>query len=234
MRLLRAVRRYLVREPATSDPERWVVWRNDNTVVAGAWEKRILDLADGRTVEALSLSDPTEGAGVNTRQQLARAEASMQEWLRDHWMTMGVTMHDPATTYLGVDVELAEDVVLWPNTLLQGSTRIGAGTEVGPNARIVDSVIAERCRVGSSALEGVVLEPEVSVGPYCHLRQGTYLERTVSIGSHVEIKNSRIGTATRVGHFCYLGDASLGPGVNVGAGTVTCNYDGVDKHLTII
>ena len=175
-----------------------------------------------------------EGLGVNTRAQLAQAEAALQERLRAHWMANGVTLEDPSTVYFHAGVKLAEDVVIRPNTRLLGQTTVGSGTEIGPGAQLTDCVVAEGCRVGSSVLEGVVLEAEVSVGPYCHLRPGAYLERGVWVGSHVEIKNSRIGAGSHVGHFCYIGDAMLGPNVNIGAGAVTCNFDGVQKHVTQI
>ena len=194
-------------------------------LVALAWE-------DGRMVEVLTLESAVEGLGVNTREQLADAEAAMQERLRSHWMAQGVTMEDPATTYLHRDVELAQDVVLRPNSRLLGATRVERDVEIGPNAQLTDTLVAERCVVGSSILDGAELEPEVFVGPYCHLRADTYLERGVVIGSHVEVKNSRIGAGSHLGHFCYIGDAILGRDVNIGAGTVTCNYDGARKHVT--
>jgi bifunctional UDP-N-acetylglucosamine pyrophosphorylase/glucosamine-1-phosphate N-acetyltransferase len=185
-------------------------------------------------VEALVMDSSVEGLGVNTRLQLYYAEAAMQERLRSHWMLNGVTLRDSATAYFDVDVVLGEDVIIEPNTRLQGQTRLGPGVKVGPNAHLIDTQAEEDCRIGSSTLEGVILGPEVSVGPYCHLRPETRLERGVKIGSHVEIKNSSIGAGSRVGHFCYIGDAALGRLVNIGAGTVTCNYDGVAKQVTEI
>jgi bifunctional UDP-N-acetylglucosamine pyrophosphorylase/glucosamine-1-phosphate N-acetyltransferase len=188
----------------------------------------------GKVVEAQTLASADEGLGVNSRGQLAQAETAMQRRLRSHWMAQGVTMEDPATTYLHVDVKLEADVVIRPNTRLQGQTRVGRDSEIGPDAQLTDVTVQESCRVGSSILAGVVMETDVSVGPYCHLRTGTYLERGVRIGSHVEIKNSRIGAGTHIGHFCYVGDATLGPNVNFGAGAITCNFDGIHKHATQI
>ncbi len=193
-----------------------------------------LAVGDGCVVSTAALESAVEGLGVNSRVELAQAEAAMQDRLRTHWMACGVTLEDPATTYIHMDVELEAEAVILPNTRLQGWTRVGRGAQVGPNAQLTDVVVAEGCRVGGSTLDGVVLEPDAGVGPYCNLRPGTYLERGVWVGSHVEIKNSRIGAGTSVGHFCYIGDAVLGPRVNVGAGAVTCNYDGVDKHVTRI
>ena len=189
---------------------------------------------DGLTVQALAVESPEEALGVNSRSQLAKAEAAMQERLRVHWMNQGVTLEDPATTYLHAGAEMEEDAVIRSNTRLQGCTKIGRGAEIGPNAQLNDTVVAAGCKVGGSMLDGVVMEEGVMVGPYCHLRPGTYLGRDVFVGSHVEIKNSRIGAATHIGHFSYVGDALIGPNVNVGAGTVTCNYDGVSKQVTEI
>ena len=193
-----------------------------------------LAVADGRRVEALVADDPDEAIGVKTRATLARAEAAMQRRLRAHWMANGVTMLDPATTFLDADVRLEPDVTLHPNTALRGGARVGAWSDIGPNATLTDANVADRCVVGASTLTGVTLETGASVGPYCHLRDGAHLERGAAVGSHAEIKASRIGRGAHVGHFSYVGDADLGPGVNIGAGAVTCNFDGVDKHRTII
>ena len=189
---------------------------------------------EGRPVEALALEDPQEGLGVNTQAQLARAEAGMQERLRRHWMDRGVTLRDPATTYLDATVEIGEDTVVLPNTSIHGDTRIGRGVTVGPNAVLTDATIGDRCTIGASVVEGAVVEEESQVGPFCHIRPGSHLERNVHLGSHVETKSSRLGSGTRVGHFSYIGDAILGPRVNIGAGTITCNYDGALKHPTEI
>ena len=115
-----------------------------------------------------------KGLGVNSRVELAQAEAAMQDRLRTHWMACGVTLEDPATTYIHMDVELEAEAVILPNTRLQGRTRVGRGAQVGPNAQLTDAVVAEGCSVGGSTLDGVVLEPDAGVGPYCNLRPGTY------------------------------------------------------------
>ena len=189
---------------------------------------------DKLIVEAVQLEAPLEVIGINTRGQLAQAEAAIQQRLRHHWMERGVTLQDPATTYLHSTVALDEDVVVLPNTAIQGASQVGRGVTIGPNALVINTILGEECTVGSSVLDGVVLEERTEVGPYCNLRPGTHLERGVHVGSHVEIKGSRIGAGCRVGHFCYIGDAIVGPKVNIGAGTVTCNYDGVAKHVTEI
>ena len=205
----------------------------------GSGEYYLTDLvemaaADGHLVEAVPLEASLEVVGINTRAQLAQAEAAMQQRLRRHWMEHGVTLQDPATAYFHSTAVLEEDVTVMPNCSIHGLTRIGKGSRIGPNAAITDTTIGEGCVVGGSVLEGTVLEDGTDVGPYCHLRPGTHLEESVHVGSHVEIKSSRVGAGSRVGHFSYIGDAVLGPGVNIGAGAVTCNYDGAGKHVTEI
>ena len=125
---------------------------------------------EGGPVEAVALDDPREGLGVNTQVQLARAEAGMQERLRRHWMDRGVTLRDPATTYLDATVEIGEDTVVLPNTSIHGVTRIGRGVKLGPNAVLTDATIGDRCTIGASVVEGAVLEEESQVGPFCHVR----------------------------------------------------------------
>jgi len=193
-----------------------------------------LAVAEGERVEAIAVDDLDEAIGVNTRAQLALAEEAMQRRLRAHWMNEGVTMANPATVYIGADVELAPDVTLEPNTSLRGATRVATGAAIGPNAVVDDGQVGERAIIGGSRLQGTTIERDASVGYYCTLREGTYIEETAQIGNHVEIKASRIGRGTHIGHFAYVGDAIVGEGVNIGAGTVTCNYDGKAKHQTVI
>ena len=189
---------------------------------------------DGQWIETHTLDEPGEGMGVNDRSQLACAESGLQWRMRLSWMERGVTMDDPQTTYLEPDVDLEEDVTLLPNTSLRGRTHIASGATVGPNVTLTDATVGQGCVVRNATVEDAALESNVDVGPYSYLRPGTYVESGAHIGSHVEIKNSRIGADSNVGHFSYIGDATLGPRVNIGAGTVTCNYDGVEKHRTEI
>ena len=188
----------------------------------------------GAGVGSLLLDDPTEILGVNTRLQLALAEGIMRERIRQHWMDEGVAMIDPGSTFLDADVSLGQDTVIYPNTMVLGKSTVGEGCTLGPGSTIRDSQIGDRCRVVASFLTEAVLESDVSVGPYCHLRPGTHLEEGVHVGTFAEIKNSRLGKGTAMGHFGYIGDATVGQGVNLGAGTVTCNYDGESKHHTTI
>ncbi len=193
-----------------------------------------LAAADGGAVAALCLEDYREGMGINTRADLAAAEAVVRERIRERHMLAGVTLRDPASTFIDDAVVVGEDSELLPGTILEGTTRVGRACVIGPRARIRDSAIGDRCRVGESFVEGATFEDDVSVGPYCHLRAGTYLERSVVILDHAEIKNSRLGSGTKVHHFSYLGDATIGKNVNIGAGTVTANYDGKRKLPTVI
>ena len=190
--------------------------------------------ADGRAVAAHCLSDHREGAGINTRADLAAAEAVLRDRIRERHLLAGVTLRDPGSTYIDADVSIGEDTVLLPGTMLEGRTTIGRGCTLGPRARVRDSVVGDGCQVGESYLEGATLEDDVRIGPYCHLRSATYLERGVDLGDHVEIKNSRLGAGTKAHHFSYLGDATIGARVNVGAGTITANYDGRRKLPTVI
>ncbi len=188
----------------------------------------------GDGVAALPVAWPDEAMGVNDRKQLAAAETVLRDRINLHWMESGVTIMDTATTYIDADVTIGCDTVVLPNTMLSGGTVIGEDCEVGPNAMIRDTVIGDRCRIVASALEGARVESDVGIGPYSHLRPGSLIETGAHLGNYVEVKNSRVGAAAAVGHFSYLGDADIGAGANIGAGTITCNYDGVNKHWTVI
>ncbi len=185
-------------------------------------------------VEAAPIALPDEAMGVNDREQLAAAGAVMRDRINRYWMSAGVTLVDPAATYIDHDVQIGQDSVIQPNTMLTGGTTIGEECEIGPNACIRDSSVGDRCRIVASTLEESRVDDDVEIGPYSHLRPGAWIEARVHLGNYVEVKNSRVGSGTAAGHFCYLGDADIGDGVNIGAGTITCNYDGVDKHRTVI
>ncbi len=188
----------------------------------------------GAKVVAEAATDPIEALGINDRAQLAQAEAVVRERIRQRHMLAGVTIVDPATTYIDADVTIGADTTLQPNTSLLGKTAVGEDCVIGPDSRIVDSTIGHRCRVVSSVVEQSTLEDEVSVGPFSHLRGGAHICQGVHIGNFAEVKNSRLGRGTKMGHFSYIGDADVGDAVNIGAGTITCNFDGVNKHRTVI
>jgi len=189
---------------------------------------------DGRLVAALEVEDDGRLTGINDRSQLARAEWDMRVELNDTWMKAGVTMVDPSTVYLDHQVDLAEDVTLEPGVVLRGATRVGAGTRIATGSQVHDSVIGERCVVWASVLEGATVGDDVTIGPYTHLRSGARVGDRSEIGNFAEIKNSTLGEHVRQHHMSYLGDADVGTDTNVGAGTITANYDGVRKHRTTI
>jgi bifunctional UDP-N-acetylglucosamine pyrophosphorylase/glucosamine-1-phosphate N-acetyltransferase len=168
-------------------------------------------------------------AGAILRAQL---EQRLEECVR--LVDAGVTIIDPATTYLETGVQVGPGTVIYPNTTISGKTAIGRDCRIGPNSVILDSRIGDGAQVLASVLEGAVLEDNVDVGPFSHLRPGAHLESGVHIGNFVEVKASRLGAGTKAGHFSYIGDARVGARVNIGAGAVTCNFDGRKKSKTII
>ncbi len=191
-------------------------------------------LAEGVAVDVVEAFDPEPVMGINTREELARAEAYMRRETNTRLMASGVTLVDPATTYIDPEVVIGMDTVVLPMTTIRGRTVIGENARIGPMATIVDSEVGDQVVVGSSTVESSHLMAHVVVGPYSHLRAGTYLERDVYIGNYVELKNARMGLGSKAGHHCYLGDVTVGSHVNIGAGTVIVNYDGVHKHPTFI
>lgn len=192
-----------------------------------------LAVADGATVRAFP-ADPDEAAGINDRVQLAAAAALMRQRILDDHMRAGVTVVDPATTYVDATVLLATDVTLEPGVILRGATSVGEGSTIGAASQVTDSTIGERCRVWASVLESAELEDEVQVGPFAHLRAGAHIGRGSRIGNYAEVKQSRLGERVQQHHFSYVGDSELGDRVNVGAGTVTANFDGRRKHRTVV
>jgi len=187
-----------------------------------------------RKIGSIILSDVSEAIGINTRVHLARAEKIMRERINDALMEAGVTLIDPTTTYVDADVTVGVDTVIEPNTQLKGKTRVGANCRIGPNAILRDAQIGNACEVIASVIREAILAERVRVGPFADLRPGTHLARGVYIGNYSEVKNSFVGADTHIGHFSYVGDAELGARVNIGAGTITCNYDGTKKNRTVI
>jgi bifunctional UDP-N-acetylglucosamine pyrophosphorylase/glucosamine-1-phosphate N-acetyltransferase len=149
-------------------------------------------------------------------------------------MLNGVTLIDPASTYIELDVTIGRDTVIWPNTYLHGRTEIGEGNALGPNTIIRDSKIGNRCKVLASAMEGAWLEDDVDMGPFARLRKGAHLGNHVHMGNFGEVKDSYLHDGVKMGHFSYIGNADIGSETNIGAGTITCNYDGEKKHSTTI
>ena len=188
----------------------------------------------GMRVEAITLSDSVEAIGVNSRIHLSEAEAGMRSRVNRLHLLNGVTMIDPASTYIGMDVKIGQDTIIQPNTFLRGETKIGVGCEIGPNTIITDCKIGDRCEILSSVLEKATLEDDVDMGPFARLRKGAYLSKGVHMGNFGEVKDSHLGEGVKLGHFSYIGNATIGADTNIGAGTITCNYDGANKHHTEI
>ncbi|MQF82753.1 UDP-N-acetylglucosamine diphosphorylase/glucosamine-1-phosphate N-acetyltransferase [SAR202 cluster bacterium AD-802-E10_MRT_200m] len=217
-----------------------LLWsRLENLTPSQRGEIRLTDLIvevdqSGGQIETVQPTSNLELLGVNTRLQLAQVEGVIREKIRNACMMDGVTLIDPSATYIDSTVEIASDSVIFPNTYLYGQTRIGSGSAVGPNTIIIDSSVGEDCKILGSVVQGSVLENNATVGPFSHLRPGSTVETGVHIGNFVEIKESHVGQDSRIGHFSYIGDATLGSEVNIGAGTVTCNFDGMEKNLTVI
>ena len=189
--------------------------------------------ADAR-IETGVTADPDDLQGVNNRLQLSQVEEVQRRRIREHWMLAGVTMPDPASVYIDADVKIGQDTVILPNTMILGRSEIGEDCQIGPSSIIRDSKIGNHCRATASMLEEAVMEDSVDIGPFSHLRPGAYLESGVHIGNFVEVKESRFAAGAVMRHFGYVGDASIGAQANLGAGMVTCNYDGRDKHRTNI
>ena len=188
--------------------------------------------ADGHRVGTLVAEDPLEVQGVNDLVQLAQARRVYNDRLLEHWMRAGVTIVDPATTWLDAEVTLAPDVEIGPSTQLEGRTTVGTGAQVGPGVVLRDTVVGAGATVINAVCEQSEIGPEASVGPYTRLRPGSRLGRGARAGSFVEMKNAAVGEGTKVPHLTYVGDADIGEGSNIGAATVFVNYDGVAKHRT--
>jgi bifunctional UDP-N-acetylglucosamine pyrophosphorylase/glucosamine-1-phosphate N-acetyltransferase len=205
---------------------------------AGHGEYYLTDLvnlaAQEQAKTATCSCDEAEVLGINDRAQLAAAERWMREKINLRLMLSGVTLIDPATTYVEARVTIEPDTVIYPGTHIQGATTIGRECTLGPNTIIADSRIGNRVEIVASLVEGATIEDDVDIGPFSHLRQGAHLGEGVHIGNFAEVKDSTLGPGTKQGHFSYLGNATIGPNVNIGAGTITCNYDGQRKHPTTI
>ena len=189
---------------------------------------------DGRIVEAMVADDPDECLGVNTRVQLAQATKILQRRINERHMLAGVTMTDPDQVWIGPKVKIAQDVELLPQTFLLGETVLGEDTVVGPNSRLTDTRVGARCVVDETVAIEAILEDDCTCGPRAYLRPAAHLLHGAKAGTHVEIKKSTIGVGSKVPHLSYIGDATLGEGVNIGAGTITCNYDGFKKWKTTV
>jgi len=190
--------------------------------------------AHERSVVAFELADPTETLGINDRRQLAAVRAIAQRRILDAHMLAGVTIVDPAATVIDVAIEIGEDTVIAPFTSLHGSTEIGSSSTIGPHSTLTDAVVGSGASVVHSFVNGATIGDSVNVGPFAYLRPGTILRKGSKVGTFVEVKNSDVGAGTKIPHLSYIGDADIGEDTNLGASTITANYDGAKKHRTTI
>ena len=197
----------------------------------------IAGFAAGRLagIGSVTIDDPREFRGVNNREELAWMEKALQQDINRRWMDRGVTLKDPDSTYIDAEATIGEDTVIGPNSHLLGRTVVGAGCRIDGSAYLTNVRLADEVHLRFSVvLDDCEIEEQVSVGPFAHLRPGTVLKRNVHIGNFVEVKNSSVGEATKASHLSYIGDTELGRDSNIGAGTITCNYDGFTKSRTTI
>ena len=189
----------------------------------------------GRPVETVEVADPDEVRGINSQTELAEVKRIVRQTRNEELMAAGVTIEDPATTWVDMDVAVGPDTVIHPGVFLQGRTRVGARCELHAGVRIVDSILGDGVTVLDHCLvQGAALADGARVGPFAHLRPGAAVGEGAKVGNFVEMKKSSLGRGSKANHLSYLGDAAIGDGVNVGAGTITCNYDGERKHATTV
>jgi len=182
-----------------------------------------------------SVIDPNEILGVNERSELVNMESYIRERILKKFLARGVTIIDPVSTFIAPDVKIGSDTIIYPGTYIYGNTKIGRSCTIGPNVYLQDSTLGKNISINfSSHLEGCIVKNNVAVGPFARLRPGVHIGSNSKIGNFVEIKESDIGSYSKVPHLSYVGDATVGRKVNIGAGTITCNYDGVNKNQTII
>ena len=191
-------------------------------------------VAEGKNVQALAVADNWLVAGINDRQQLSEVAAELNARICEGWQHAGVTILDPATTWIDVTVQIGEDATILPSTYLQGVTTIGAGSTVGPEVVLIDSQVGANAHIVKAHITESTIGDDASVGPFAYLRAGTDLGAGGKIGTFVETKNAKIGAGTKVPHLSYVGDAVIGEQSNIGAGTIFANYDGVNKHQSTI
>jgi len=189
---------------------------------------------DNLPVQAVLHDDYAETIGINTRVHLSEAEAAMRMRINREHMLNGVSMIDPVSTYIETGVKIGRDTVIMPNTYIYGNTMIGERNVIGPNSIIRDTTIGNDCRILASIMEGAILEDAVDMGPFARLRRGAHLKSHVHMGNFGEVKDSTLGEGVKMGHFSYIGNANIGAHTNIGAGTITANYDGEKKHPTTI
>lgn len=189
---------------------------------------------DNLPVQAVIHDDFMETIGINTRIHLSEAEAAMRMRINREHMLNGVSMMNPEATYIEASVKIGKDTLIMPNTYIQGKTEIGEGNVIGPNTIIRNSKIGDRCKILMADIEGAILEDDVDMGPFARLRTGAHLKSHVHMGNFGEVKDSTLSEGVKMGHFSYIGNATIGANTNIGAGTITANYDGEKKNPTVI
>ena len=218
----------------------WLRGRIDDLLPSGVTgELYLTDLValartDGRPVGSIQVADDGTLDGINDRAELAEATFAMQARINERHLLAGVTMLDPTTAHVDATVALEADVTLEPNVSLRGTTRVAAGTVVGSGSLLIDTVVGRDCRIMASVLESSEVEDEVQIGPFAHLRPGSSIGRRAKLGNYAEVKNSRLEDGVQQHHMSYIGDAHVGARTNIGAGTITANYDGKRKKRTTI
>ena len=193
-----------------------------------------IQVGEGKQVQSYVLSDNIEILGVNSKVELAQASKVLRDRKNIELMEKGAILIDPATVYIEEDVEIGRDTIIYPGAVLQGKTVIGENCQILGASRIVDSILRNNIKVESSVIEDSILENGVTIGPFAHLRPKSHLKEKVHIGNFVEVKKSVLEKGVKAGHLTYLGDAQIGEDTNIGAGTITCNYDGKNKFKTIV
>ena len=188
----------------------------------------------GDRVVPILTPDFIEILGVNDRVQLAECAGLMRDQINDHWMREGVTFIDPTTTWIDSTVEISADVLIYPGSALEGDTKIATGAVIGPRTTLIDCTVEAGAHIKESYCSGAKVGQRAVVGPFAHLRIGAVLAADSRVGAYVEIQNSTLGQGSKVPHLSYVGDATIGIGTNIGAGTIFANYDGLEKHLTTI
>ncbi len=188
----------------------------------------------GEKVMASVTDDPNEVMGVNSRVQLAEAEKTLRRQINEKLMLEGVTIIDPETTYISAGVEIGKDTVIHPMTFISGKTKIGEGCDIGPMTRLIDTTVGNSVLIENSVVRESTVEDGAELGPFCHVRPGTLVKSGAKVGAFAEVKKSVVGVGSKVPHLSYIGDTKIGDYVNIGAGTITCNYDGADKYETVI
>ena len=216
------------------------LWQNiDKIAVSPKGEYYLTDIVElavkqGKSVKAVVLEDFNETIGVNNRVHLAEAEHWMRKRINQTHQLNGVTLIDPSNTYIDAAVRIGRDTVVFPNTHLRGSTEIGENCQIGPGCVMTDTKVGRDCVILYAVTESAEVEDDVEIGPYARLRKGAHLASHVHMGNFGEVKDSYLGEGVKMGHFSYIGNAEIGTDVNIGAGTITCNFDGKNKNKTKI